>query len=391
MSSRSYARHSLEQSITLAQNRTASIKKPRAMGGGPGVARSIIPGYIMSAIANSNQVSDHTRDAALRTLHTSQAIRVERNQHAANLRTAQRGAARPKRLNRVVYDSQNSEVKDSRLGRSEGGAESADVAVNECYDGFGATFNLFRDVFDRNSIDDLGTSIIGSVHYRQNFMNAFWIDDQMLFGDGDGVFFNRFTASLDVIGHGLTHGITQHTANLNYEGESGALNESMSDVFGSMVKQYRLNQTAAQADWLIGAEIFTDRVHGVALRSMSAPGTAYDDSVFGKDPQTASYDQVLANPYANDYDNGGVHIYSGVPNRAFYLAAIALGGNSWDRVGRVWYATLTGGGLNPAATFMDFAKLTCQNAEALFDANVRAVVAQAWIDVGVDVNGNNEE
>ncbi|KAH0826243.1 putative zinc metalloprotease, family M4 [Lanmaoa asiatica] len=286
-------------------------------------------------------------------------------------------------LNRLVYDSENTEEAALTLRRAEGDPPSPDVAVNECYDGFGATFNFFNDIFNRNSIDGLGMNIIGSVHYDQDLMNAFWDGEQMLFGDGDGVFWTRLTASLDVIGHELTHGVTQFTANLDYQGEAGALNESVSDVFGSMIKQFQLGQNAAQADWLIGAEIFI--APGAALRSMIAPGTAYDHPVLGQDPQPDNYADVLANPMGPDDDFGGVHVFSGVPNRAFYLVAIALGGNSWDRAGRVWYATLTGGGLNPAATFMQFATLTVQNAEALFDAAVRAVVVDAWNTVGVAV------
>src|SRR5262249_6826367 len=149
-------------------------------------------------------------------------------------------------------------------------------------------------------------------------------------------YFNRFTISVDIMGHELTHGVTAYTAGLIYQGQSGALNESISDVFGSMVKQFALSQTVATADWLIGAGIFTPKVNGVALRSMKEPGTAYNDPVLGKDPQPAD----MAHYVNTSSDNGGVHINSGIPNRAFYLTAVALGGNSWDRAGRIWYATL---------------------------------------------------
>ena len=120
-----------------------------------------------------------------------------------------------------------------------------------------------------------------------SYANAFWDGAQMVFGDGDGEIFGNFTGSIDVTGHELTHGVTQYTANLSYEGQSGALNESISDVFGSLAKQHHRGQSAADADWLIGADIFRPGVSGVALRSLKAPGTAYDDPRLGRDPQPA--------------------------------------------------------------------------------------------------------
>ncbi|CAM5676724.1 hypothetical protein SFUMM280S_07534 [Streptomyces fumanus] len=155
----------------------------------------------------------------------------------------------------------------------------------------------------------------------------------MVFGDGDGEIFLDFTIPVDVIGHELVHGVTQYTANLTYFGQPGALNESVSDVFGSLIKQYTLGQSADQADWLIGAGLLAPRVTGVALRSLKAPGTAYDDDVLGKDPQPATMDDYVR----TGRDNGGVHINSGIPNHAFYLAATALGGNAWERAGQIWY------------------------------------------------------
>src|SRR5260370_9458398 len=95
----------------------------------------------------------------------------------------------------------------------------------------------------------------------------------MEYGGGDGVIFNGFTKSHDVVAHELTHGVTGSEANLIYQGESGALNESVSDVFGSLVKPFKLNQTADQADWLIGANILAAGITGVALRYMQAPRT----------------------------------------------------------------------------------------------------------------------
>ena len=159
------------------------------------------------------------------------------------------------------------------------------MEADEAYDGLGATFNFYLQVMHRVSIDGQGLPLNATVHYDNAYDNAFWNGEQMVFGDGDGKLFNRFTISLDVIGHELTHGVTGSTAKLVYMGQPGALNESISDVFGSMIKQYKNNQAAADADWLIGAGLLTNQVNGKALRSMSAPGTAYNDPILGRDPQ----------------------------------------------------------------------------------------------------------
>ncbi|KAH8103059.1 hypothetical protein BXZ70DRAFT_769210 [Cristinia sonorae] len=346
--------------------------------------QGIIPGHILANIVSSEVANTHARNAAQNSLVISGVIRDQREAQAASLRPK---AAAPKRLNRMIYSADNTDIPDNTLLRSEGGPATSDPAAEECYDGFGSTFKFYADVFDRNSINDGGMTLTGTIHFKNAYSNAQWDGAQMIFGDGDGTYFNRFTTSLDVIGHELTHGVTQYTANLIYRGLPGALNESMSDVFGVMVKQYQLGQTSAQADWLIGAELWTPNVKGIALRSMKAPGTAYDDPVLGKDRQTASYAEVLSTAYPDSFDHGGVHIYSGVPNRAFYLIAIQLGGHSWDRAGRIWWAVLSGGQLQPDADFHDFAKLTCEAAQSLYGSSVKTVVETAWREVGVEVGG----
>lgn len=201
----------------------------------------------------------------------------------------------------------------------------------------------------------------------------------MVFGDGDGEIFNRFTVVLDVVAHELTHCVTENEANLIYFEQAGALNESLSEVFGSLVKQYHLRQTARQADWLIGAGLLADGIHGDELRSMSAPGTTYDDPVLGKDPQPADMTGFV---YTRE-DNGGAHFNSGIPDRAFYLAAITLGDNFWEKAGAIWYATLTDKQLLQNASFADFAKLTVSHGAKQFDAKTGNAAENAWRQVGV--------
>jgi Zn-dependent metalloprotease len=253
--------------------------------------------------------------------------------------------------------------------------------VNEAYDGLGDTFDFYFDVYKRNSIDNAGLHLNATVHYGKNYDNAFWNGQQMIFGDGDGQLFNRFTVALDVIGHELTHGVTGSEANLTYQGQSGALNESISDVFGSLVKQFKLKQTADKADWLIGAGLLAKGVKGVALRSMKDPGTAYDDPVLGKDDQPGT----MAGYVHTAEDNGGVHTNSGIPNHAFYLAAVAIGGNAWEKAGQVWYDTLADPRLKRNADFAAFANLTIQNASRRFGPKGAEVgaVTQAWKQVQV--------
>jgi hypothetical protein len=344
--------------------------------------RGIIPPHILEALAAAAGAEEAVKEAARQTLTLTQSFREERNGVGAALRTARRlGTALRPHKNRLVYSCGGGTILPGSLKRAEGQGSTGDQCVDECYDGFGSTFDLFWQIFQRNSIDDNGMDLIGSVHYGKNYDNAFWNGSQMVFGDGDGITFNRFTCSIDVMGHELTHGVTAHTANLDYRGQSGALNESISDVFGSMVKQFSRNQNSSDADWLIGEGLFTARIHGVALRSMKAPGTAYDDPSIGKDPQPADMAHYVNTPT----DNGGVHINSGIPNHAFYLLAIALGGKSWDRAGKIWYATLLDHRLSHAADFQAFANLTWDNACKLYGSVVGNEVVKAWKHVGINV------
>lgn len=287
----------------------------------------------------------------------------------------------PSMPERRISDAEGRETLPGRLVRREGEPATGDASVDDAYDGLGDTHRLFDRVFGRDSIDGEGMPLEATVHFGRRYDNAFWDGERMVFGDGDGEVFRGFTDSLSVIGHELAHGVTEHTAGLRYQGQSGALNEHVSDAFGALVEQYALGQDAGAATWLIGEGIFTDEVEGRALRSMIEPGTAYDDDVLGRDPQPA---------HMRDYiettdDNGGVHLNSGIPNRAFALAARELDGFAWEHVGRIWYDTLTSGRLGRDATFAEFAADTVKSAEARFGAGSREAraVEHGWQTVGV--------
>jgi Zn-dependent metalloprotease len=271
-----------------------------------------------------------------------------------------------------VHDAANGSTLPGRLVRSAGEAEVADVTVNEAATGITESLALFTD-YGRSSFDDLGATVVATVHYEQDYDNAFWDGTQLVFGDGDGRVFERFTKPIDVLGHELSHAVTQFTADLAYQGQSGALNESVSDVFGACIKQRHLGQDAAGADWLVGEGIFLRGINGRALRSMADPGTAYDDPLIGKDPQVGS----MADFVVTTDDNGGVHINSGIPNRAFVIAARAVAGESWSGAGRIWYDALTSG-LDRDSDFATFAAATVAAA-----GEHAATVEDAWTQVGV--------
>lgn len=242
------------------------------------------------------------------------------------------------------------------LTRGEGDPVTADDDVNSTYDSAGAVRDYYKHKLGRNSIDNLGMNQVHNVHFGMNYMNAFWDGIQMTYGDGDGFIFVSFAKDPDVIAHELTHGVTQHTAGLQYYGQSGALNESFSDVFGTVIQQAVDGKTAHDADWLIGNGIMGPELYGEALRSMKAPGTAYDNPILGKDPQPDHLNRYYIGPA--DYQ--GVHINSGIPNKAFYLVAMDIG---TDKAALIWYATLQR--LWPYALFNDFAQVLAESARLL--------------------------
>ena len=271
-----------------------------------------------------------------------------------------------------IHDAHNGSDLPGELVRTAGEPAVGDVTVDEAATGITESLALFADL-GRASYDDKGATVVATVHYEQDYDNAFWDGNQLVFGDGDGRVFDRFTKPIDVLGHELSHAVTQFTADLTYQGQSGAMNESISDVFGACIKQRSLGQDAAAADWLVGEGIFLPGVNGRALRSMSDPGTAYDDPQIGKDPQVGS----MADYVETTDDNGGVHLNSGIPNRAFVLAAQGIGGESWSGAGRIWYAALTSG-IPADSDFATFAAATV----AAAGANA-AAVEDAWTTVGV--------
>jgi Zn-dependent metalloprotease len=343
----------------------------------------IVPPYMVEHMARS--ADPKLRERAVVDMARSSAVRAVRTfsqQMPALLATASPTG----RKHRLVYDARKKDVLPGKLVRAEGDPKTADPCVNEAYDYSGDTFDFFLERFARNSLDDDGMTLISSVHVgeadgRDRFQpmnNAFWDGAQMAYGDGDGEVFQCFTRSLDVVAHELTHGVQAFTSNLAYRGQSGALNEHFADVFGVLVRQWRRKESADEASWLVGAEILVAAKTRRAIRDMEHPGTAYaDDPALGSDPQPDHMDRIYTGPA----DSGGVHLNSGIPNRAFVLCAQSLGGPAWETPGAIWYEALLQ--LSRTSQLSDMAKLTAQIAGDRFGAATKKAVRAAWKKVGL--------
>jgi Zn-dependent metalloprotease len=317
------------------------------------------------------KVREHRASCAGRPMHLEAGV----------LLAPHSGAASVKNLQREIHDGGGRAALPGKLARGEGDPCSDDEAVDSCYDMTGAVYDLVFERFGRDSLDGAGMPLVVTVHHRKNYNNAFWNGVQMAFGDGDGQIFRTFLETT-VVAHEMAHGIVQHSGGLAYQGQSGALNESIADVLGTIARQHAEGTDVYAADWLIGKGILGPEISGEALRSMKMPGTAYSDALLGQDPQ----------PYHMRFyvdttaDNGGVHINSGIPNHAFYLACMYLGGNAWERPGQIWYHALQRLN-NPYATFHEWAAATVQSAITLHGLGAREVMAvrRAWTLVGLPV------
>ncbi|KAL2193059.1 metalloprotease [Corynascus similis CBS 632.67] len=375
--------------------RFSVLSQPRAARAAGGAPRGIVPETLLQHIADCEDVDEETRSRARadmertrRAISTYQKGLIQREESEGSVAVADAGKSEGETpgssgFYRAVYDAKNDNNEENLPGelvRVEGQKPSADQAVNEAYDNVGRVLDFYLEQFKWRSIDNKNENVISTVHFGQKYGNAFWDPErrQMVFGDGDE-FIGNFTGCLDVIGHELTHAITEHTSPLEYQDQAGALNEHISDVFGIMIKQKFEDETADKADWLIGEGCLLPGVKGVALRNMKDPGTAYDDPRFGKDPQPAN----MADYEPIPEDNGGVHLYSGIPNKAFYLASAAFGGYSWEKAGQIWWKAMSSGRVPSRCTFIQFADVTTEVAEELFGEDAAKIVRDSWNEVGV--------
>lgn len=334
-------------------------------------AYSVIPPYVLQELATKNPANTDFLKTYNRTKDLQETPVIVRPRVDTNANGS-----------REVYDAQAKEDHPGVRARFEGDKPHADKEVNDAYEGTGIVRDFYKNVLGRNSIDNQGMKFISTVNYGDNYENAFWNGSQMTYGrPGADSPFKTFVL-LDVIGHEITHGVTEKESGMRYYGQSGALNESMSDVFGELIDQYSKKQTADQADWVVGNGIWKDGVNGRGLRDMLNPGTAYDDPKVGKDPQPAHMKD-----YWNGWgDNGGVHYNSGIPNRAFALFAKSVGGYAWESPAQIWYAALKNAGSNP--NFASFAAETIKQAKALGKNDLVEKLEKSWDAVGVTPNAN---
>ncbi|MEH7462307.1 M4 family metallopeptidase [Bacillus thuringiensis] len=250
-----------------------------------------------------------------------------------------------------------------------------DAAAVDAHYYAGVTYDYYKKTFNRNSYNDAGAPLKSTVHYGKNYNNAFWNGSQMVYGDGDGYTFIPLSGSVDVIGHELTHAVTEYSSNLIYQNESGALNEAISDIFGTLVEYY----DNRNPDWEVGEDIYTPGTAGDALRSMSDPTKYGDPDHYSK-------------RYTGTSDNGGVHTNSGIINKAAYLLAnggthygVTVNGIGKDKVGAIYYRANTVY-LTESATFSQARAALIQAAADLYGANSAEVAAvkQSYDAVGVN-------
>ena len=333
----------------------------------------IVPADALRKLATDKKLSAAVRQAASDTARISADIRKLRDQANALSITAMAVAGVPKALTKTpavtVYDCKHTQTLPGTLVPK----NSSDATAKRTFKETTLVAKFYKQVFKRNSIDDAGMTLLSSIHYGSKFNNAMWNGSQMLYGDGDSQLFVDFTKGNDVIGHELTHGVTQHSLQLVYSGDAGGLNESISDCFGSMFRQWQAKQDVTKADWLIGSDIMGPVAKSkgyTCLRDMANPASSHCLA-----PQPTNYSKVTPGM--------DPHYSSGPPNLAFCLACKNAGGYSWEKVGQVWYRSLTGFGPSPNMSMKDFADRTRSVAGKMYGATVKKAVDKAWKQVGL--------
>ena len=261
------------------------------------------------------------------------------------------------------------------VSRSSETINTGDGAIDAAHNYAIATYQYYFDYHGRDSIDGSDMTLISQVHYSRNYNNAFWDGARMTYGDGDGTTFIPLSQDADVVGHELTHGVTERSSGLIYSGESGALNEAWSDIFGAMVDR-EVGATVADI-WLIGEDIYTPATPGDALRNMADPAEFGDRDYYPA-------------RYTGSSDNGGVHTNSGIANLAFQLlvdggmhprgkTSVPVTGIGFADAAAIFYAANVGC-LTPGADFAAARNCTALNAA---DDTQAAAVHLAWDAVGV--------
>jgi Zn-dependent metalloprotease len=323
-----------------------------------------VPPHLRANIARVHARQGLEPTDAQRSAVVSEQLRRDRRNLAPDGVIRQAAVAVPKALKgltapgtgtagRLIYDDLNQWNFDVKFVRGEGDPAVAGENVNRAYDYLGLVRQFYKDKLGRNSIDNAGLNLVANVNFGVAFDNAFWDGTRMVFGNGDNVVFKDLTSDLDVPGHELTHGVTQYTAGLNYTpDQTGALNESFSDMMGSAIDAWANDRDADTHNWLIGEDIMADDLYGEALRNMAEPGTAYDNPILGRDPQPRDM--------SGYFEPADPHLMSGITNRWFYLICKEIGLEAGTLI---MYQALQN--LWPTAVFNDAAVVAAAQARIL--------------------------
>lgn len=337
----------------------------------------IVPKSVLERLAHDKSLPTDVRRAMFDSSLLSDLLRQSRDQHGAFISASRIMGAHLDELaaepQSVVFDCRHTHTLPGRPVTDPG--HSSDQSAQRAHAQALKVSQFYETAFKRNSVDNAGATLVSSVHFARNYDNAMWNGTQMVYGDGDNKIFTDFTGGNDVIGHELTHGVTQYTLQLGYTDDAGGLNESLSDCFGSMFRQWEAKQTSQKADWLIGSDIIgpVAAEKGVTcLRNMANPADAHALS-----PQPVKYSQLTPGM--------DPHFTSGPPNLAFATACKAVPGHSWETVGQVWYHVMMTAGAHPTMTMRDFAGRTRQAAVQLFESkpDIAKSIDAAWKSVGL--------
>lgn len=336
----------------------------------------IIPNDVLEKLSKDKELSDEIRHNATSNIKISKELRKLRISTQAFTNTMSLSPSLTSGLSVApavtVYDCKNLQALPGTPVSNP--IRTRDTTVTRTYKLTKSVAEFYKKVFGRNSINDAGMTMMSSVHFGVDYNNAMWNGSQMIYGDGDNKIFTDFTLGNDVVGHELTHGVTQHTLQLKYSGDAGGLNESLSDCFGTMFRQWQAKQDVFQADWLIGHEIMgavSISKGYTCLRNMANPA-----DVHALAPQPVHYSELTPGM--------DPHYTSGPPNLAFCLACKSVGGKSWEKVGQIWYGAMQGRP-SPNMKMKDFANRTRKLALKMYAANpsVAAAVDNAWKQVGL--------
>ncbi len=283
--------------------------------------------------------------------------------------------------NRAVYSANNGTGLPGSLKRSEGGAPTGDSHVDENYDHLGTTYDCYYQNFGRDSYNNAGAQLRSTVHYSNNYTNAFWNGTQMVYGDSNGVQSAPLGKSLDVTVHELTHAVTEYESGLIYSNESGALNEGMSDIFSAYCESWTLGWATPASVWMIGDDVWTPATPGDALRYMANP------------TQDGSSKDYYPERYTGSSDNGGVHWNSGIANLAFKLLStggthprgkttVNVTGIGVQKAGKIFYEA-NANCMTASSNFAAAKTCTVQKAAQHYGSAEEASTTAAWDAVGV--------